>query len=113
MARSAPTEPIFSLLRLRRIVWIDPSSRLMNGYGQLGGHMHHGGGVAFVGKLMALGLGAIVLLVFISLAMPSITRWLSGRYRRRDFDRRAGSGALVVVGVVVAFGLLLALAHFL
>jgi hypothetical protein len=92
---------------------IDASTRLMRGFGNTGGHMHRASGIEFAGKLVALGLGAIVVFVICTMAAPSVSKWVRQRYDVPDVTQSPGWGVFLIVAFVLALGLILVLARFL
>jgi hypothetical protein len=92
------------------LMWlrIEASARFGGGYGHLGGHMRRGAGLIIGGKLMIIGLVAIVACVLAGIASLSASEWLTKRYGQADYTRIAGW----IIFVVAAISVILVLARF-
>jgi len=90
--------PVEGLFRL------DVSASVARGF-HSGGHWSRAAGVMFGGKLLMLGLGAMVVFALATMAMLSASDWTRRRYKTTDYSRAAGIGVFVVVLLVLGFAL--------
>jgi hypothetical protein len=75
--------------------------------------MHRGAGIEFGGRLLLLGVAAIVLFVLAAMAAPSISAQVDKYYKMPKVSGSAAWGVVHIVVFVLAIMLLLALARFL
>ncbi len=83
-----------------------PSAHLVRGFGHVGGHMFRGGGIILGGKLLAIGLAAVVTLTLAAMATLSASDWMKKQAGGADYSRAAGWVVFLVVALVL--GLVLA-----
>ena len=71
--------------------------------------VRHGAGLAFGGRLLAIGLGAMLCLSVAIVAHLAVSEWVQNRYASSELSRAAGLLSFVIVLGVLGLGL----AHFL
>lgn len=94
---------------LEWLLLIGFSAPLAHGFGHMG-HFR-AGGIAFGGKLLMLGLAAIVVFVLAAMAAPLIGDWIRKHVDLPDYTRTAGWGAFLIIGFVLLLVLIFALAR--
>ena len=99
------------LSQLEGILRFGFSASLAHGFGHMG-HFH-AGGVAFVGKLLMLALGVVVVFVLAAMAAPLMGDWIRKHVDLPDYTGTAGWGAFLIIGFLVLLAFIFALARML